>query len=661
MRAPFVLSLFCLSLLSACGRTVPAGHDADAAGFSAPTPATVSAQIEAAKSLPAEDGLDQAEAARGLVAREASLQVKAADGRIIFDQDAYAFIKGAAPASVNPSLWRQAQLNNSQGLYKVAEGVYQLRGYDLANMSLIEGKSGWIVVDPLTSKETAARALAFARKTLGDKPVVAIIFTHSHIDHFGGALAVASAADVASGKVHVYAPEGFMEEATSENVLAGPAMGRRAIYMYGRDLPRSARGKVDNGLGKEPAMGTVGILAPTDLISRTPQALAIDGVDFIFQYTPGSEAPAELTFYLPAQKAFCGAEVLSRTQHNLYTLRGAKVRDASRWAGYIDDSIDSFPETEVMFISHHWPVWGRERITALMKEQRDTFRYIHDQTLRMANQGYGPREIAEQITLPQSLQTHYWNRGYYGTLKHNVKAVYQMYFGWYDGNPASLDPLPRVEGAKHYVDYMGGSAAILEKAGVSYRKGDYRWVAEVLNQLVSAEPGNDRAKALLAETYDQLGYRAESSAWRNVYLTGAYELRHGAPEKGVDLAAATELLEQTGAAQFMQMFQVALNGPKADGVMLTINMTFSDLKENYVLRIENAVLHTRKAPPASDANATLSLTRPLLVKIVTRQAGLRDLLTSKDMKVSGSLIDLVKFFSLLDKPDLVFPIVTAKK
>jgi len=661
MRAPALAPLLCVFLLSACERKVPVSADADAAGFSAPTATTLTAQAEAARQLPVDDGIDKQEAERGLVARESSLKVMAADGRTVFEQDAYAFIKGAAPGSVNPSLWRQSQLNNTHGLYKVAEGIYQLRGYDLATMSIIEGKSGWIVVDPLTSRETATRALAFARKTLGAKPITTIIFTHSHVDHFGGALAVASPADVAAGRVRVYAPLGFMEEATSENVLAGPAMGRRAIYMYGRDLPRSERGKVDNGLGKEPAMGTVGILAPTDLISQTPQPLTIDGVEFIFQYTPASEAPAELTFYLPAQKAFCGAEVMSRTLHNLYTLRGAKVRDASRWAGYLDDTLDRHPDSEVMFFSHHWPVWGKERISALLKEQRDTFRYLHDQTLRLANQGYGPRDIAEQITLPKSLQTHYWNRGYYGTLKHNVKGVYQMYFGWYDGNPAHLDPLPRVEGAKHYVDYMGGSAAILEKAKASYGKGEYRWVAEVLNQLVSAEPGNANAKALLAQAYDQLGYRAESTAWRNVYLSAAYELRHGAPEKGVDIAAASDLLEQTGAEQFMQMFQVALNGPKAEGVALTINLTFRDLKENYVLHIENAVLHARKAPPAKGANATLALTRPLLVKIVTRQAGIKDLLTSPDMKVSGSLIDLVRFFSLLDKPDTVFPIVTAKE
>ena len=663
MRVPFVLPLLCVSLLAACDQQAPrtADADSDAAGFSAPTSATLAVQAETAKSLPTDDGLDFEESGRGLIAREDSLSITGADGHVVFDQDGYGFIQGAAPGSVNPSLWRQAQLNNHHGLYKVTDGVYQLRGYDLAVMSLIESKNGWIVVDPLTTVETANRAMAFARKNLGDKPVVAVIFTHSHVDHFGGALAVADPADVASGKVRVYAPKGFMEEATSENVLAGPAMGRRAIYMYGRDLPRSERGKVDNGLGKEPAMGTVGILQPTDLIDSETQDVAIDGVDFVFHYTPGAEAPAEMTFYLPAQKAFCGAEILSRTQHNLYTLRGAKVRDARRWADYIDASLSDNQQAEVMFFSHHWPVWGKARIEALMREQRDTYSYIHDQTLRLANQGYGPREIAEQLTLPKSLQSHYWNRGYYGTLKHNVKAVYQMYFGWYDANPANLDPLPRIEGAKHYVEYMGGSAAIMAKAQASFDNGEYRWLAEVLNQLVSAEPDNAEAKALLARSYDQLGYRAESTAWRNAYLSAAYELRHGAPEHGIDVAAASDLLEQTSGAQFMQMFQVALNGPKADGVDLRVNITFSDLQENYVLNIENAVLQAHKAPTDPDASVTLTLTRPLLVKIITKQAGIKELLTSDDMHVDGSVLDLARFFSLMDKPAPAFPIVTANQ
>lgn len=658
--APTALVLAC-ALLGACSKPLPSAAGADGDGFSAPTAATLAAQAEAAKQLPPDDVLDREEAARGLIAREPSLTIDKAGGGVAYDGDGYAFLKGEAPGSVHPALWRQALLNNTPGLYKVADGVYQLRGYDLAVMSIIEGSKGWIVVDPLTSQESAARALAFARAKLGDRPVSTVIFTHSHVDHFGGALAVASPADIASGKVQVLAPAGFMEEATSENILAGPAMGRRAIYMYGRDLPRSARGKVDNGLGKEPAMGTVGILPPTLLVDRTPQAMTIDGVDFIFQYTPGSEAPAEMTFYLPKQKAFCGAEVTSRTLHNLYTLRGAKVRDARRWAGYQDEALDRFPESEVMFFSHHWPVWGKERIAQMLSQQRDTYRFIHDQTLRLANQGLGPRDIAEQLELPPGLQTHYWNRGYYGTLRHNVKAVYQMYFGWYDANPANLDPLPRVAGAKKYVDFMGGADALLQKAQQSYDKGEYRWVAEVLNHLVSAEPGNAKAKALLAQAYDQLGYRSESSAWRNAYLTGAWELRHGAPEKGVDLAAATALLENTGPEQFMQMFQVNLNGPKAAEKNLTLNLTFRDLKQNWVLRVANGVLHARPAPPAKEASATLSLTRPMLVKVVTKQAGLTDLIGSPDLSVDGSLLDLVGFFALLDKPDLVFPIVTPKE
>lgn len=656
---PLLPCVFVMAL-AACSREVPPVAGADGAGFSAPTAATLAVQAEAAKGLPVEDGLDLAEAQRSLIAREPSLRVAMADGTGIYDADGYRFLSGTAPASVNPSLWRQAKLNNLHGLYKVTDGVYQLRGYDLAVMSIIEGKSGWIVVDPLTSRETAARALAFARQQLGAKPVVAVIFTHSHVDHFGGALAVASPADVAAGKVRVVAPQGFLEEATSENVLAGPAMGRRAIYMYGRDLPRSARGKVDNGLGKEPAMGSIGILRPTELIGSTPQVRNIDGVDFVFQYTPGSEAPAEMTFYLPGKKAFCGAEVLSRTLHNLYTLRGAKVRDANRWSGYIDEALDRFPDSEVMFFSHHWPVWGRDRITTLMKEQRDTYRYIHDQTLRLANQGYGPREIAEQIRLPASLTRHWWNRDYYGTLKHDVKAVYQMYFGWYDGNPANLDPLPRVEQAKHYVAFMGGGANVLKQAQASFEAGEYRWVAEVLNHLVASEPNNTQAKSLLAQAYDQLGYRAESSAWRNAYLSGAYELRHGAPEHGVNLASATDLLNQTAPEQFMQMFQVALNGPDAEDVSLTINFDFRDVGEQYVVTVENAVLHYRKGSPMKNANAMLALTRPMLVRLVTKQVGIKDVLTSPELKVSGSTIDLIRFFALLDKPDLVFPIVTPK-
>lgn len=659
-RAPYTKRLLLVTLLSVtgCNQDDVSSQSKDEAGFTAPTPFTVQHQQTAKSALPKDDDQDLKDATRGLIAREDTLAITTTNGEESFNQEGYRFLQDEAPASVHPSLWRQARLNTQHGLYEVAEGIYQVRGYDLANMSIIKGKTGWIIVDPLTTEETAAAAMRLIGKHLGERPVAAIIFTHSHIDHFGGAQAIASPRQVAEKNIRVIAPTGFMEEATSENALAGPAMSRRAIYMYGRDLPRSARGKVDNGLGKEPANGTMGILAPTELIGQTPTALNIDGVDFIFQYTPGSEAPAELTFYLPDQKAFCGAEVLSRTLHNLYTLRGAKVRDAQRWSGYIDEAMDRFGDTDVMFFSHHWPVWGRPRIQALLADQRDTYQFIHDQTLRLANQGYGPEEIAEQITLPASLQKHFWNRDYYGTVKHNVKAVYQMYFGWYDGNPAHLDPLPRKERAKRYVDFMGGAHAVLTQAQQSFNEGDYRWVAEVMNHLVSAHPENDRARELLARTYDQMGYQSESSAWRNVYLSAAFELRHGATRKPVRLANASKLLEQTRPAQFLQMLQAALNAEKAEGLDLMLNLQFADLQENYVVHVNNSVLHFRQAAPTPLANATLIISRPLMVKLITGTLGIEDILGSDELSVAGSKLDLIHFFSLLDKPNPVFPIVT---
>ncbi|MEZ5572218.1 MAG: alkyl sulfatase dimerization domain-containing protein [Halioglobus sp.] len=532
--------------------------------------------------------------------------------------------------------------------------MYQLRGFDLSNMSIIEGKTGWILVDPLTTKETAAAAIAFAREHLGTKPISAIIFTHSHIDHFGGVLSVLGT----DQDTQIIAPVGFMEEATSENVIAGTTMSRRSMYMYGSQLEHSARGHVDSGLGKGPAFGSPGITEPTHIIDHTGETLTIDGVEFVFQNAPGSEAPAELTFYLPQLKAFCGAEVVSRNMHNLYTLRGAKVRDARKWSHYIDEAINLFPDAEVYFGSHHWPLWGNERIIDFLKKQRDGYKYIHDQTLRLASQGYTPREIADMLEMPEALRSNFSNRGYYGTLKHNAKAVYQMYFGWYDGNPANLDPLPPEEAAKHYVSMMGGADAILQKAQADFDKGDYRWVAELLNHLVFAEPDNSAAKSLLAQTYDQLAYQAESGPWRDVYLTGALELRQGAPKTGLGIANAGDMIDKTPVNQFFELMSVMLNGPKADGKTFTLNIEFTDLGKTYVLQLENAVLHQREGEPASDANATVRITHPLFVKMLTGNAGIRDILFSDEVSVEGSKLDLLQFFALLDRPNETFNIVT---
>jgi alkyl sulfatase BDS1-like metallo-beta-lactamase superfamily hydrolase len=644
--------------LAACDRHLPYAPDADQHGHTAPTEATIVANRSVLEEINFGDQRDFEDATRGLIASDPALRVVSATGSVVWDLPANAFVEGNAPASVNPSLWRQARLNNIHGLFEVTDGIYQLRGYDLSNMTLIEGDTGWIVVDPLTAGETAAAAFAFARKHLGDRPIVAMVFTHSHIDHFGGALGVLRSEGVQAENMRVIAPEGFVEEATSENVIAGTAMSRRAMFMYGKRLARSERGHVDSGLGISPAFGSFGLLIPTEIIDRTPQKLTIDGVEFIFQNAPGSEAPAELTFYLPHVRAFNGAEVTSHNLHNLYTLRGAKVRDALAWSRYIDESIELFGEAEIYLASHHWPVWGNARIIDFLEVQRDTYKYIHDQSVRLFNQGLTPGEIAEVMELPDSLQKDFHNRGYYGTLRHNARAVYQNYLGWYDGNPAHLDPLPPVEAGLRYVELAGGVEGLLKKAQEAYDQADYRWAAELLNHLVFADPESMEARSLLAASYDQLGYQAESGPWRDVYLTAAFELRHGPPAQGFNIAAMTDVLRQTPVRRFFDSMAVRLNGPEAAGAELSVNFVFTDLGESYLLDIGNAVLHHHPSDPDTAADATLKLTHEVFLAMLTGRAGLKDLILSDEVELRGSKLDLLKFFSLLDKPDGRFNIVT---
>lgn len=649
-------------LLAGCEEKVDydfeAVSGADPDGHTAPSHATRLKNQALKKALPFSDRRDFEDARRGLIASEAGLLIKTDDGVVVWNPSSYGFIKGDSPASVNPSLWRQAGLNNIHGLFEVTAGIYQVRGYDLSNMTIIEGDSGWIVVDPLTSQETAAAAIDMARKHLDPKPIVAIIFTHSHLDHFGGVLGVLSAQEIETGNIRIIAPEGFMHEATSENIIAGTAMSRRAVYMYGKQLARSERGHVGSGLGKSPAFGTFGILEPTEIVDHTPQTLEIDGLEFVFQNAPGSEAPAELTFYLPELKAYNAAEVTSHNLHNLYTLRGAKVRDGLKWSNYIDEVIGLFGDAEVYLASHHWPIWGKERIIEYLKVQRDTYKYIHDQTVRMFNEGLTPGEIAEQLELPGSLQKTFSNRSYYGTVRHNARAVYQAYLGWYDGNPANLNPLPPVEAGKRYIEAMGGAQAVIIKAGLAYEAAEYRWSAELLNHLVMADPGNEDARALLAQTYDQLGYQAESGPWRDVYLSAAYELRHGPAKKGIDISTMKDILNETPVAGFFDSMAVRLNGPDAEDIVLSVNIIFTDLGESYHLNIENAVLHHRDLSPEMSADATLKLTHDLFIRMLIGQVGLKETLFSDDLEVEGSTVDLIRFFSLFDKPGGVFNMVT---
>jgi alkyl sulfatase BDS1-like metallo-beta-lactamase superfamily hydrolase len=668
MSARLVVTVVSLSLAlaaAACRRaeeapTAPApapGVGADARGHTAPSRATADANAAVARDLPLADAQDFADARRGLVASEKDLVIQSADGRRMLAASEDAFLDADAPASANPSLWRQSRLNAIHGLFQVTDGVHQVRGYDVSNMTLIEGRTGWIVVDPLTSRETAAAAIAFARRHLGERRVSALVFTHSHLDHFGGVDAVLPEGAPGDG-VRIVAPKGFVEEATSENVLAGIAMGRRAAYMYGLGLPRGPRGHLSSGLGHAPVRGTIGIREPTDLVDRTPQEMELDGVRFVFQYAPESEAPAELAFYLPEKKAYCGAEIVSHNFHNLYTLRGAKVRDALKWSGYVDDAIQRFGDAEVVFASHHWPVWDNARVVDYLKKQRDVYKYVHDQTLRLANGGATPQEIAEQLVLPESLRTTFAVRDYYGTVRHNAKAVYQMYFGWFDGNPANLDPLPPAEAAARYVEAMGGAAEALRKTREAVERGDYRWAAMLGNHLVFADPGNAEAREALASAYDQLGYQAESGPWRDFYLSGAADLRHGVTTPPLNIASAAELLRHLSAERFFDSMASRLDGPKADGKTMVLNFTFTDLGENHVVTLENAVLHHRRAEPAPDAAATVKLTRDFLVRLVTGQAGLREMIFSDELSVEGSRLDLLSFFSLLERQDGRFPIVT---
>ena len=611
--------------------------------------------------IPAQSGLadwlEKSDARKGFIAAPTG-QIKDAQGKVIWDFDAFVFVQGNAPAMVNPSLWRQATLNNQIGLFKVTEGIWQLRGFDLANMTLIQGKTGWIVVDALTAQETSAAALAFARQHLGPQKVSGLIFTHSHADHFGGALGVVSAEEAKAQKLPIVAPSGFMEEATSENILMGPAMGRRAMYMYGSNLPKNPTGLVDNGLGKAVAFGKLGILEPNITVESEKKELLIDGVRFIFHNVPGSEAPSEFTFYLPDFKAFCGAEIMGHTLHNLYTLRGAKVRDATKWASYLNDSLRHVENSEVVFNQHHWPVWGATNIQDFIVKQRDTYQFIHDQTVRQMNAGLNAAEIAENLRLPSSLDEHLSVRGYYGTVRHNVKAVYQNYMGWFDAHPSNLDPLPALQASEKYVQLMGGVDKVVAAAQEAMAKADYRWAAELLKHAVYVAPKHAQAKEMLAQSFEKLGYAAESSAWRNFYLTGAMELRQGTPEKGLPREGMIDMLNQTPIERFLEAMAASLNAPKAEGKKMKINLVFSDTKQSFVLSLENSVLHHVQAQADQNANATLTLTKPFFIKMVLGQAGGKDLLLSDQTKIEGSTIDLALFFSMLDKAPGNFSIVT---
>lgn len=628
------------------------------------TDATGVANAAVAASLPLEDPTDRGLAERGRVATGAVRQIPGPGGAgVVWDLDAWAFLDAEPPPTVNPSLWRQSQLCAIEGLFEVVDGIWQVRGFDLSNVTFVAGETGWIVIDPLTSAETARAALGLANQHLGERPVVAVIYTHSHVDHFAGVRGIVEEADVRAGKVRIIAPVGFLEAAISENVTAGNVMTRRATYMYGALLPKGPQGLVGSGLGQTTPLGTFGLIAPTELVGTTGSELVVDGVRIEFQITPGTEAPAEMNFLFPDHRALCMAENCTATFHNVYTPRGAQIRDALAWAMYIDESIELYAvRADVSFASHHWPRWGADALRDHLEKQRDLYRYLHDQTMRLANLGHTPLEIAEELELPADVGDEFFNRGYYGTLSHNVKAVYQKYLGWFDGNPANLHPLPPVEAGIRYVEYMGGAEAVLAKARESFDRGEYRWVAQVLNHVVFADPENMAARALAADALEQLGYQAESGPWRSFYLTGAQELRHGPPPIEVPSTAQHDVISAMTVEMLLQYLGVRLNGPRAAGVSLAFTLAVTDggpdgSPETLAVGLRHGALHHTRGRPHAQADVTVRLTRAALVEAVA--AGRLDALVGRDdVELEGRVEALGEFSDLLDTFELFFPIVT---
>lgn len=623
------------------------------------TDATKQANSALLMQLPFNDNSDFDAAHKGFIAALPSELIKGSAGNAIWNPQQYGFIKDAnAPDTVNPSLWRQSRLINISGLFQVTDGIYQVRNQDLSNMTIIEGSEGITVVDPLISEETAKVALDLYFSKRGKKPVKAVIYTHSHVDHYGGVRGVVSEDDVKSGKVKIYAPEGFLEAAVSENVMAGTAMSRRASYMYGNLLKPDPKGQVGAGLGTTTSAGTVTLIPPTNIIKETGQKEKIDGLTYEFLMAPGSEAPAEMMWFIEEKKAMEAAEDATHTLHNTYSLRGAKIREPLPWSKYLNQALVMWGDkVDVVFAQHHWPTWGNDNAVAFLKSQRDLYRYINDQTLHMINQGMTMREIADAFKLPDSLANVWANRGYYGSVYHDVAATYVLYLGWFDGNPATLHELPPVAASKKYVEFMGGADEVLKKAKTAYDKGEYRWVAQVVHHVVFADPHNQPAKNLEADALEQLGYQAEAGPWRNFYLTGAQELRNGVAKLPTPNTASPDTVRAMSLDMFFDYLGVRLNSQKAGNAHVKLNFDFGQ-DGNYFVELENGVLNHTANMTSNNADATITLSRDTLNSIILQRTKLDDAISSGTVKVRGNETKLRDLVSYLDNFEFWFNIVT---
>ncbi|MFN3516505.1 MAG: alkyl/aryl-sulfatase [Novosphingobium sp.] len=618
--------------------------------------ATIAAQQAVAKSLPAEDGRDAEFAKRGFVATREDPLIRNQQGQPVWNLAAYDFVEGSAPATVNPSLWREMKLLRQHGLYQVSEGIWQVRGFDVSNMTIIAGKTGWILIDPLTTRETAAAALELVNAKLGPRPVVAVIYSHSHGDHYGGVRGVVSEADVKAGKVAIIAPEHFMKETSSESVMAGAAMGRRAAYQFGTILKPGPQGQMGSGVGPGLPAGEITLIPPTDTVFKTGETRTVDGIDLEFQIVSGSEAPSEFNVYIVPSRVFLSVEMSTCSFHNILTPRGAKVRDAHAWAGFLDEALQLYgPRSDVIISSHCWPRFGTGEVQAMLAGQRDNYRYLHDQTVRRMNRGLTQTEIAEDLVQPAELASQWYNRGYYGTYSHNSKAVYQWYLGWYDGNPANLHPWPPQERAKRYVAAMGGPKKVLAEARKAMAKGDYRWASDLLNQLVFADPANKQVRALLADSYEQQGYQAESAIWRNQFLMAATDLRKGySPQpiqaQGVDMISAipTQLLLDSVATRY--------DPAKLVGGPVLINLVITDTKENVGVEVGQSVLIARVGTPAGMPAATITGPRQAMLALFFLKMPLSQL-TAMGVKVEGDAAAVGRVQAALDAIPAGFNIV----
>ena len=626
------------------------------------TEATKAANAKVAAELPIADQTDFENARRGFLAKIEADKILNEDGSLAWDSRQFDFIDGAAPATVNPSLWRQAKLNSIHGLFEVVPGIYQIRGYDLAQMTLIAGKTGWIIVDPLTTPAPSKAGLALANKTLGERPVVAVIFTHSHGDHFGGIAGVASPEDIKAGKIQVIAPHGFLAESVGESVIAGTAMNRRVQYQFGTALPAGTTGHVGGGLGQKLSSGDIALVPPTKSIGKDGETLTIDGIGFDFMDAGETEAPAELIFYMPQFRALHTAEVATRTFHNVLTPRGALVRDTLKWSKVIDAMLAKYGEkSDVMLASHHWPTWGTDSVRTALKNQRGIYRYVHDQTMRQANQGATMDEIAENIGEPDFAKTDFGVRDYYGTLNHNSKAVYQRYFGWWDAVPAHYHELPPVEASKKYVEAMGGPGRALAIGEKAFNEGDYRWAATVFNHLVFADPADDAAKKWLASTYEQLGFQAEAGTWRNIYLVGARELREGNNTKNSISSASARVLNGIPAVDLFDAMATRFNPAKMQGEGGILRFWFPDRKEAVSIDLGKSVMFPRKedyAITAEGSDVQITISRSAFTRLLMLETSPMELIRDRQVIISGKDALMATMFLALDEVNPQFDIVT---